>query len=76
VDVALCERFGWTWDELDAQDESRVLPAVSAANIAAAAGRISTWLAAAGQGSKVAQPPAADWKAWKLVQDAKKANPL
>jgi hypothetical protein len=73
--VALCERFGWTWTELDEQDDSRVLPAVTAANLSAAAARIPAWLNSAGQGAKAAQPPASDWAAWKLVQDAKKAQP-
>lgn len=31
LEVDLCEKFGWTLDELDGQDESRVLPGVRAA---------------------------------------------
>jgi hypothetical protein len=72
VDVSLCERFGWTWTELDEQDMSRVLPAVGAANIGAACTRITHWLTAAGAGKKGAEPTPHDWQLWKFAQDAVK----
>lgn len=34
--MTLCERFGWTFAELDEQDEARLLPAVKLANTHAA----------------------------------------
>lgn len=49
IDVSLCERFGWTWQELDEQDEARVLPAVGAANVYAALGRVNAWMVRASQ---------------------------
>lgn len=70
VDVSLCERFGWTWTELGEQDEAQVLPAVAAANVSAALGRVKAWLNAAGAGAKVGAPGEADWKMWKAAQDA------
>lgn len=70
--MSLCERFGWTWAELDEQDEAQVLPSVAAANVHAALGRVKGWLAAAGAGAKAAKPVEADWKMWKAAQDARK----
>lgn len=70
--MALCERFGWTWAELDEQDEAQVLPSVAAANVSAALGRVKGWMEAAGAGGRIAQPSAADWKMWKAAQDARK----
>lgn len=40
TDIDLCERFGWTLDELDTQDESRVMPGLRLANIRAAIQRV------------------------------------
>lgn len=70
--MSLCERFGWTWTELDEQDDARVLPAVAAANVNAALGRVKGWLEAAGAGGKVGRPSEGDWKMWKAAQDARK----
>ena len=70
--MSLCERFGWTWAELDEQDESRVLPSVAAANVSGAIHRVKVWLEAAGAGGKGARPAEGDWKMWKAAQDARK----
>jgi len=40
----LCERFGWTLDQLDEQDMPRVLQGAYAANIRAALRRVETFL--------------------------------
>lgn len=71
--MSLCERFGWTWQELDEQDEAQVLPSVAAANVYAALGRVRGWMEqSAMPGSRAAKPSEADWKMWKSAQDAKK----
>ena len=44
MDVSLCERFGWTFTELDEQDMARVLPAVGASNVAAALRNVNAYL--------------------------------
>ena len=61
VDVSLAERFGWTWAELDEQDMSQVLPAVSASNIHAALRRVENWMhIAAYPGYQNSPMPSAD----------------
>ena len=64
MDVTLAERFGWTFAELDEQDDTRVLPAVSAANIHAALSRVAGWRNAAGNGQKVPLPNERDLAIW------------
>ena len=75
IDVILCDRFGWTLTELDEQDMSRVLPAVSAANIHAALARVRGWGQAAGRGQKVAPPSEHDLTVWGDVDRVLKDNP-
>ena len=74
VDVTLMDRFHWTLTELDEQDESRLIPAVAAANIHAALARVSAWQTAAVRG-KVALPSDADLAVWGDVQRMLKENP-
>ena len=72
--MVLAERFGWTWQELDEQDMSEVLPAVSAANIHAAVKRIHHWLAVAGAGHNIAMPGPEDLRILTEVQAAQKGR--
>ena len=74
IDVILCDRFGWTLTELDEQDMSRVLPAVSAANIHAALARVVGWRNAAGNGRKMPLPSEQDLATWGDVQRMLKDN--
>ena len=72
IDVVLAERFGWTWQELDEQDMSLVLPAVSAANIHAAVKRVHHWLDVAGAGHQIPMPSPDDMKILAAVKAAQK----
>lgn len=54
---------------------SRVLPAVSAANIHAALARVRGWGQAAGRGQKVAPPSEHDLTVWGDVDRVLKDNP-
>ena len=42
IDLHLCERFGWTLEELDGQDEARILPALRAENVRRAMARTAS----------------------------------
>jgi len=75
VDVTLAERFGWTFTELDEQDDARVLPTVSAANIHAALARVLGWRNAAGNGAKIPLPNEHDLSVWGDVQRVLRDNP-
>lgn len=67
------ERFGWTMQELDEQDEARLLPSVAAANIYAAVARVRPALdAAAASGDLSRAPRPDDLRAWQMVQKARK----
>ncbi len=70
--MSLAERFGWTFTELDEQDMSLVLPAVSAANIYAAVSRVNGWMDAAGRGANVMLPSDDDLRTVKVVTDAQR----
>ena len=74
LEVNLCDRFGWTFDELDTQDMTRVLPAVGAANTRDALQRI---LSAMDSGWKM-KPSKEDWliydQAITLREEWKKQN--
>lgn len=69
--MALCERFGWTWDELDEQDMTRIFPAVAAANIRDALARVRQWADLAAAGRKPPHPSDADMRIWSAAQKAK-----
>ena len=61
MEIDLWERFGWTPDELDTQDESRILPAVQAANLRQ---RLSNVIAFLESGGRV-KPSEKDLELWK-----------
>ncbi len=69
-DDFLAQRYGWTFSELDEQDDSRVLPAVRASNVYAALARINGWMDAAGRGANVPLPSDDDLRTQRLVTDA------
>src|SRR3990167_11161822 len=48
-DLDICERFGWTLDELDRQDMSRVIPAIAAQNTRRALQRNNLFLESVGK---------------------------
>src|SRR3972149_12009361 len=48
-DLDICERFGWTLDELDRQDMARVMPAISAQNTRRALQRNNLFLESSGK---------------------------
>ena len=58
--VELCERFGWTFTELDEQDMPRVLRGVAAANLRAALGRVTAYVETHGK----LKPTEGDFKLW------------
>lgn len=70
--MTLCERFGWTWSELDEQDMTRVLPAVTAANIRDSLQRVRGWADSAAAGRHPAHPSESDMRAWRISQEALK----
>lgn len=74
--MVLAERFGWTWDELDEQDMSRVIPAVAASNIHAAVRRVHHWLEEAPKALakkyELPQPSDDDMRTWTMVKQAQK----
>lgn len=73
IDASLLERFGWTLQELDEQDESRLFPAVGAMNIADSLRRTLGWMDRAGQGDKHAPKPSKrDMQIWADVHAAAK----
>lgn len=74
MEVALCERFGWTWQELDEQDEARVMAAVGAANVRDALLAVERWTLAKGRGADPAPLPPATWRLWQAAQAAYKAH--
>ena len=70
MDVGLCERFGWTFTELDEQDMARVLPAVGASNVAAALRNVNAYLDSNGR----MKPTAHDMTMYQIAKDAKDNN--
>ena len=44
TEADLCERFGWTFTQLDEEDQDRVYRAVTLSNMRGAVDRIKTWL--------------------------------
>ena len=71
VDVSLAERFHWTFDELDEQDDARILPAVAAANIYQAYHRYIHWVEAAAQNPNTPFPSDEDGRIWRAVIEAR-----
>ena len=68
TEVTLCERFGWTFTELDSEDMARVVPAVSLANIRAAIHRVNAFLESGGRYT----PSDSDLMIYKMAVDADK----
>lgn len=62
--VELCERFGWTFTELDEQDMGRVLRSISAANLRTALGRVTAYVETHGR-AKAAE---SDFTLWQWAQ--------
>jgi hypothetical protein len=66
IDAQIAERFGWTFDELDQQDEGRVMRAVSLLNTTKA--YRETMGAIEGHNPEAATP--SHWNVYKAVQEA------
>jgi len=69
-EVTLCERFGWTFTELDNEDMARVIPSVTLANIRAALGRVELFLQTAGG----YQPTEDDLIIYQMALEADRSN--
>lgn len=69
-DDFLLQRYGWTFTELDEQDDTRLLPGIVAANVYAAVSRIYQWQDAAGHGLNVPLPTDADLETLRRVTNA------
>lgn len=72
VDVAIAERFGWTFDQLDEQDLTRLMPDLYADSIAASLGRVNAFLDSVGK----LQPTTRDWVNYKVAIDAMAECPV
>jgi len=66
VEGRLVERFGWTFDELDGQDEGRVLRTVSVLNLADGYMRV---MRAIEKHRPLSAPPG-DWEMYKQIRNA------
>lgn len=69
-DDFLLQRYGWTFTELDEQDDTRLLPGIAAANVYAAVSRIYQWQEAAGRGTNVPLPTDSDLTTLRRVTNA------
>lgn len=49
TEADICERFGWTFDEMDNQDQDRVFASFAMQNIRDVVGRIKNWLDRSGK---------------------------
>ena len=49
TEADICERFGWTFTQLDDEDQDRVYTAVSLANVRDCVNRIKQWLGSGGK---------------------------
>lgn len=66
IDAQIAERFGWTFDELDRQDEGRVMRAVSLLNTARAYREVLSAI----EGHKPDSLTPSHWNVYKQVQGA------
>jgi hypothetical protein len=66
----LCERFGWTFDELDQQDSGRTLQTVSMMNIA----KLYPEVLAAVSQHTTDRLSADHWNAYKLMDSLKQGD--
>ena len=66
IEVRIISEFGWTLEELDAQDESRALRLLAIRNIEAAVRQVTE----AVRGHRVDSIPESTWQLYKLASDA------
>jgi hypothetical protein len=66
VEARLIERFGWTWDQLDEQDEGRTMRAITALNLVGSYQRVLASVSAQNPGLA----SSADMAAYKMLEDA------
>ena len=69
-ETQLCERFGWTFTQLDAEDEPRVREGVALSNIRAALGRVQAFLETQG----AFHPSESDWEIWGWAERIRDSN--
>ena len=67
LEARVVEKFGWTWDELDRQDETRTQRALAYLNLATGYRMVMDALERHG----LTQVNQAAWEAYKLVVDSK-----
>jgi hypothetical protein len=68
IDAQICERFGWTFTDLDQQDEVRVSRAVQMMNI----GRAYEDVVSAIRQHRIEGLSAGHWQIYKMIRDADK----
>jgi len=70
TETDICERFGWTFTELDNEDQDRVYTAVALANIRDCVSRIKQWLSSSGK-SHIDER---DLEIWGVIMKAEKQD--
>jgi len=67
IEAKIVEKFGWTWDQLDGQDETRTHRALAYLNLAAGYRMVMDAL----DRHAITNVPGPTWEAYKLISEAK-----
>ena len=68
TETDICERFGWTFQQLDNEDQDRVYAGFAMQNIRDSVSRIKDWLDRSGKAHIGNQ----DMEVWGMLMDAEK----
>ena len=70
LEADIIEKFGWTFTELDNEDQDRVYRAITLQNLRDGVSRIKSWLDNHGK----IHISGKDLEIWEFIQEAKKEN--